>query len=121
MDIKELVKTQREFYQTQYTKDINHRIQTLKALRTWILEHQNRIIEALKKDLNKDAVESYMCEIGLVLSELNYQLKHIKKWSRNKYVWTPISQFYGTSFESYEPYGVTLIMSSLELSFHVIN
>lgn len=49
MDIKELVKTQREFYQTQYTKDINHRIQTLKALRTWILEHQNRIIEALKK------------------------------------------------------------------------
>ena len=24
MDIKELVKTQREFYQTQYTKDINH-------------------------------------------------------------------------------------------------
>ena len=53
MDIKELVKTQREFYQTQYTKDINHRIQTLKALRTWILEHQNRIIEALKKDLNR--------------------------------------------------------------------
>ena len=30
MDIKELVKTQREFYQTQYTKDISHRIQTLK-------------------------------------------------------------------------------------------
>lgn len=117
MDIKELVKTQREFYQTQYTKDINHRIQTLKALRTWILEHQNRIIEALKKDLNKDAVESYMCEIGLVLSELNYQLKHIKKWSRNKYVWTPISQFYGTSFESYEPYGVTLIMSPWNYPF----
>ena len=117
MDIKELVKTQREFYQTQYTKDINHRIQTLKALRTWILEHQNRIIEALKKDLNKDAAESYMCEIGLVLSELNYQLKHIKKWSRNKYVWTPISQFYGTSFESYEPYGVTLIMSPWNYPF----
>ena len=117
MDIKELVQTQREFYQTQYTKDVNHRIQTLKSIKTWILEHQNRIIDALKKDLNKDAVESYMCEIGLVLSELNYQLKHIKKWSKNKYVWTPLAQFYGTSFESYEPYGVTLVMSPWNYPF----
>lgn len=117
MDIKELVQTQREFYQTQYTKDVQHRIQTLKAIKQWILEHQNHIMDALKKDLNKDAVESYMCEIGLVLSELNYQLKHIKKWSKNKYVWTPLSQFYGTSFESYEPYGVTLIMSPWNYPF----
>ena len=51
MDIKELVQTQREFYQTQYTKDVNHRIQTLKSIKTWILEHQNRIIDALKKKI----------------------------------------------------------------------
>lgn len=117
MDIKELVKTQRCFYQTQYTKDVHHRIQTLKAIKEWILTHQNRIIEALKEDLNKDAVESYMCEIGLVLSELNYQLKHIRKWSKNHYVWTPLAQFYGTSFESYEPYGVTLVMSPWNYPF----
>ena len=54
-------------------------IKTIENIKIWILEHQNRIIEALKKDLNKDATESYMCEIGLVLSEINYQLKHIKK------------------------------------------
>ena len=79
MDIKELVEMQRNYYMTLQTKDIDQRIKTIENIKIWILEHQNRIIEALKKDLNKDATESYMCEIGLVLSEINYQLKHIKK------------------------------------------
>lgn len=117
MDIKTLVETQREFYQTQYTKDITHRIETLKKIGHWILEHEASICEALKKDLNKYDTESYMCEIGLVMSELNYQLKHIRKWSRPKHVLTPLSQFYGSSFESYEPYGVTLIMSPWNYPF----
>lgn len=62
MDIKELVEMQRNYYMTLQTKDINQRIKTIENIKIWILEHQNRIIEALKKDLNKDATESYMCE-----------------------------------------------------------
>lgn len=117
MDIKTLVDTQRDFYNTNYTKDVQHRMEILKKIKVWMLNHQTLIIEALKQDLNKDATESYMCEIGLVLSELNFQLKHIKKWSKNKKVWTPLSQFYGDSYESYEPYGVTLVMSPWNYPF----
>ena len=117
MDIKELVEMQRNYYMTLQTKDIDQRIKTIENIKIWILEHQNRIIEALKKDLNKDATESYMCEIGLVLSEINYQLKHIKKWSKPKRVKTPLAQFYGTSYETYEPYGVCLVMSPWNYPF----
>ena len=117
MDTKTLVETQRNFYQTHYTKNIQNRIQTMTSIRDWIIHHQDLIINALKQDLNKDAVESYMCEIGLVLSEINYQIKHIKKWSRNKRVHTPLAQFYGKSFESYEPYGVVLVMSPWNYPF----
>lgn len=117
MDIKELVEMQRNYYMTLQTKDIAQRIKTIENIKIWILEHQNRIIEALKKDLNKDATESYMCEIGLVLSEINYQLKHIKKWSKPKRVRTPLAQFYGTSYETYEPYGVCLVMSPWNYPF----
>lgn len=117
MDIKQLVLTQREFYQTHYTKDIQHRKAILKKLRQWIIEHQDLILDALKKDLNKHETEAYMCEIGLTLSELNYQLRHIKHWSKNKKVWTPLAQFYGVSYESYEPYGVTLVMSPWNYPF----
>lgn len=117
MDIKELVEIQRHFFQTNYTKDIHHRLAVLKSIKQWIIQNEDLIIDALKKDLNKHETESYMCEIGLVLSEINYQMKHIKKWAKNKKVWTPLAQFYGVSYESYEPYGVTLVMSPWNYPF----
>ena len=82
MDIKDIVLHQNEYYQTNITKDIKYRKQTLRKIKKWIQEHETEIIGALKADLNKDAVESYMCEIGLTLSELNYQLRHISHWAK---------------------------------------
>ena len=117
MDIKTLVETQRKYFLTLETKNIQNRIKTIQAIKQWMIKHQDEIMEALKKDLNKHETESYMAEIGLVLSEMNYQLKHIKKWSKNKSVWTPLAQFYGDSYETYEPYGVTLVMSPWNYPF----
>ncbi|MFR8974723.1 MAG: DUF4825 domain-containing protein, partial [Eubacteriales bacterium] len=99
---------QRQYFMTHDTKNIQMRIKTIQNIKQWITQNEDKIIIALKKDLNKHATESYMAEIGLVLSEINYQLKHIKRWSKNKKVWTPLAQFYGVSYETYEPYGVTL-------------
>ncbi len=117
MDIKKIVDNQREFYLTGVTKNIQYRKNALKNIKNWIKQNETEILSALKLDLNKDAVESYMCEIGLTLSELNHQLKHMSSYTKKKYVYTPISQFYGTSFEYYEPYGVTLIMSPWNYPF----
>lgn len=117
MDIGQLVNKQREYFMTFETKNIQTRIKTIQAIKKWIVQNEDKIIFALKKDLNKDATESYMAEIGLVLSELNYQLRHIKNWSKKKKVWTPLAQFYGRSYETYEPYGVTLVMSPWNYPF----
>jgi aldehyde dehydrogenase (NAD+) len=117
MDIKQLVDIQREFFYSGYTKDVHHRLTVLHCIKDWIIKNDSLIIEALKQDLNKHSTESYMCEIGLVLSELNYQIKHIKKWSKKKRVRTPLAQFYATSYKTYEPYGVTLVMSPWNYPF----
>ncbi|MCD7840123.1 MAG: aldehyde dehydrogenase [Erysipelotrichaceae bacterium] len=117
MDIKDIVDNQRIYFYTNETKDINTRIKTLKKIRQWIKDNEAEILGALKADLNKGEVESYMCEVGLTLSELNYQLRHIKHWSKKHYTWTPLAQFYGTSFEYAQPYGVTLIMSPWNYPF----
>ncbi len=117
MDIKDIVNNQRTYFYTNETKDIKVRIKTLKKIRKWIKDNEAEILGALKADLNKGEVESYMCEVGLTLSELNYQLRHIKHWSKKHYTWTPLAQFYGTSFEYAEPYGVTLIMSPWNYPF----
>lgn len=117
MDIKTLVETQRHYFMTLETKDLQKRISTIQTIRHWIMKNQELIVQALYNDLHKDKTEAYMCEIGLVLSEINYHLKHLRKWAQNKKVRTPLAQFYAQSYESYEPYGVTLIMSPWNYPF----
>lgn len=56
-------------------------------------------------------MESYMCEIGLTLSELTWMQKHLIGLMKEKRVPTPLSQFAARSFRSPSPYGTVLIMS----------
>ena len=56
-------------------------------------------------------MESYMCEIGLTLSELTWMQKRLPKLMRCKTVPTPLAHFAAKSFQSPSPYGTVLIMS----------
>ena len=71
----------------------------------------------MQKDLGKSNFESYMCETGLVLSEISYMLKHIHTFTREKRVATPLAQFHSRSFKKPSPYGVVLIMSPWNYPF----
>lgn len=71
MDIERLVKEQRSWYQKGKTRSVGWRISALKTLRRGIITHEKEIQEALKKDLGKSVTEGYMCETGMVLSELS--------------------------------------------------
>ncbi len=75
------------------------------------------INEGLYKDLGKSPSEAYMCETGLVLSEITYMLKHIKKFSKPRRVRTPLAQYISKSFELASPYGVVLVMSPWNYPF----
>ncbi|MCD8118331.1 MAG: aldehyde dehydrogenase [Lachnospiraceae bacterium] len=111
MDIENLVEKQRIYFATGRTHRVDVRIRALERLELSILDHEKELSEALKSDLGKSRSESYMCEIGLTLSELRYLKRHLKLWAMDKVVPTPLSQFPGMSFVTKEPYGVTLIMS----------
>lgn len=89
LDIEELVRRQRDFFNTGCTIDISYRMQALKKLYAALKAWESRLNAALKEDLNKSVHEAYMCETGLTMSELGYMIKHMKKWSRRKHVSTP--------------------------------
>ena len=76
-----------------------------------ITKYEKEIACALKEDLGKSEYESYMCETGLVLSEISYMIRHVRKYARKHYVYTPLSQFAAVSYKQSVPYGNTLIMS----------
>lgn len=111
MTIEEMIKKQQEYFAAGKTYELAQRIQALNRLEQGILNCEQELYAALKKDLGKSRAESYMCEVGLTLSELRFVKKHVQKWSREKRVPTPLAQFHARSFTVQEPYGVVLVMS----------
>lgn len=106
-----LYKKQKDFFQTGKTFPVAFRIEMLKRLRECVLAREDDIVAALKEDLGKSKYESYMCEIGMVLSELSYLIKHTKKFAKKRRVRTPLAQFHSVSYVQPTPYGNTLIIS----------
>lgn len=116
-EIKQLIEKQRHFFYSGATLPVNCRLDALRKLQKCILDHEPEINAALKSDLGKSPFESYMCETGLVLSELSYMLKHTPAFAKEKTVWTPLSQFHSRSYKQPSPHGVTLIMSPWNYPF----
>lgn len=102
---------QNKFYKTGKTINYNFRLNALKRLKEAIINNEDKIYKAVYNDLNKSKTECFMTEVGLVLSDLNYQIKHLKKFMKPKKVKTPLSQFKSKSFISPHPYGNVLIIS----------
>ena len=79
-EIRALLEEQRNFYLSGATASTDLRIEKLKKLYSSIKAHEQEINDALFKDLGKSRIESFTCEIGMVLSEISYMLKYIKKF-----------------------------------------
>lgn len=115
--IEKIILDQRKFFETGATLEISFRISMLKKLKAGILKHLEEIHNALKSDLGKSSMESYMCETGLSLSELDFMIRNVKKFSRSKKVKTPLVHFKSSSRVIPSPYGVVLIMSPWNYPF----
>lgn len=72
---------------------------------------EEELNDALRADLGKSAFESYMCEVGMVLSELTYMIRHTPAFAADRRVRTPLAQFAARSYIKPSPYGTVLIMS----------
>lgn len=115
--IQSIIKKQRDYFLSGATLPIEVRKKTLAELKRAIQTKEDKIADAIKKDLGKSHDEAYICEIGLTLSEITYMQKHMKRFSKEKRVVTPIAQFASRSFVKPMPYGVTLIMSPWNYPF----
>ena len=116
-EIKELLKKQRRYYKSGVTIPVEFRIKQLKKLYSAVKKYEDEINEALKTDLGKSHFEGFMCETGMVLSEISYMIRHTGKFARRKIVCTPLAQFASLSYKQPVPYGNTLIMSPWNYPF----
>ena len=110
-EIKDILQQQNHFFSSGKTIPAEFRLKQLESLKEAMIRHEADLAAALKEDLGKSHMESYMCEIGLTLSELTWMQKHLRSLMRSKRVSTPAAQFAAKSFRSPSPYGTVLIMS----------
>ncbi len=110
-EIKDILQQQNHFFSSGKTIPAEFRLKQLESLKEAMIRHEADLAAALKEDLGKSRMESYMCEVGLTLSELTWMQKHLRSLVREKRVATPLAQFAAKSFRSPSPYGTVLIMS----------
>ena len=117
LEIKSIVEKQREYYRSGATLPVKFRIEALKKLYNAVSERKNEICAALSADLGKSEYEAFMCEVGLVLTEISYLIKRTPRFAKAKRVKTPLAQFASKSYKMPIPYGNTLIMSPWNYPF----
>ena len=116
-NIEAILESQRKYFQSGATLSVEFRIEMLKRLYQTVKKYEAEIEEALTKDLGKSEFEGFMCEVGLVLTEISDMIKHTRKYAKEKTVWTPLAQFASRSYKKPSPYGNTLIMSPWNYPF----
>ncbi len=114
------IENQKGFFATNKTKDIGFRSTQLRKLKKAILKNRKKIEDALWHDLHKSPEESYLTELSIVVGEIDFHLKHLKKWASPKRISTPFHLLPSSSKLIYEPLGLALIVAPWNYPFQLL-
>lgn len=110
----------RGYFLSGATQSLAFRKEQLKKLKTAILANENEIYEALEKDLKKSKEETWVTEIGIILSELSFMLKNLSQWMQPEPVSTNLVNLPSKSYINREPLGVVLIIGPWNYPFQLL-
>lgn len=108
----ELIQAQKEYFNSNITKDTEFRIRQLKHLKSVLKSNTKLLDEAIYQDFKKSSFENYATELSLIYHEINIAMGDLKQWSKKKKVSTPSSMIPGSSYILPEPLGVTLTIGA---------
>lgn len=110
----------RSFFLSGATQSFTFRKEQLKKLKKAILAHEQEIYAALETDLKKNREETWVTEIGIILSELSYMLKNLTQWMQAEIVSTNLVNLPSKSYINKEPLGVVLIIGPWNYPFQLL-
>ena len=76
-------------------------------------------MEALKNDLNKSEFDAYIIEIGILLEEIRFTMKHLKKWAKPRKVKSSLAQIGSKSNDLSRTLWCDIDYFTLELSVSI--
>lgn len=112
MTIDQIVKEQKKSFREGKTKSFEARKNHLEKMRQMVSEHEEELCATIQKDFGKPYFESFSTEIYTVLYEIDFHLKHLKKWIEPESVGGPMVSFPSRNFIYHQPFGTVLVIGA---------
>lgn len=112
MNIHHILHQQKVFFATHKTKNVSYRIQQLEKLKSVLQEHEEMLYEAIHQDFGKSRFDTFTTEISLVLNDIEYFFKNLKRLSKPRKVATNLANIPGRSRIYFEPLGNVLVIGA---------
>ncbi len=111
-EITNIINKQRDFFNSNTTKDIGFRKTQLKKLYAILKSNEQLLDEAIYADFRKSSFENYTTELSIIYHEIKLALKNLNNWTRTQRVGTDIANLPGKSYIIPEPLGNTLVIGA---------
>lgn len=101
----------RATFREGHTRPLEWRRRQLQALRRMLVERETEFTEALRLDLGKPALESFVTEIGFTIGEIDHALRRLRRWSRGSRIAVPLALQPARARVEPQPLGVVLVIA----------
>lgn len=112
INIENVITLQQAFFNSNATKSIDFRKEQLTKLKAVIKANEQKLYDAIYKDFKKSQFETYLTELSIIYSEIDFFIKNIKKLSKPQKVATNLANLPSKSRIIPEPLGTVLVIGA---------
>lgn len=112
MNFEQQINLHKAYFNRHKTYELAWRKKQLLQIKKLVTENEQLCLSALKSDLGKPALESWITEVSYVAGDVDHVIKRLNKWAKKRKVSTPIVVQPGHSYIQPEPQGTVLIMGA---------
>ena len=110
--MKDIIASQKAFFNNGNTKPIAFRKEQLKKLKSLLKQNEEALDNAIYKDFKKSSFDNYTNELSLLYHDIDEALNNLSYWSKPKKVGTNLVNFPSKSYIIPEPLGISLIIGA---------
>ena len=110
-EIPALVQQVRDGFTDGLLRTRERRETQLRALRRFLVDNEDELVDALRSDLGKPPIEAYTTEIGFTIGEIDHTLDHLEEWMAPQKVKVPLTLRPGSARIEPQPLGTALVIA----------